>query len=124
MIKIKPSNIIITKEKDIDKYFGKLKMVDGGVEIVTKFMKDLLEINDKLQEDVNKNINPAYEVVIELEFGEDKDNNTAKIGLSADQRYRIKVSERRMFDAYVNRYFKNFVYLQDRIVNYYQNQNI
>lgn len=124
MIKIKPANIIITKEKDIDKYFGNLKMIDGGVEIVTKFMKDLLEINDKLQDDVNKHINPAYEVVIELEFGEDKDNNTAKVGLSADQRYRIKVSERRMFDAYVKRYFENFIYLQDRIVSYYQNQNI
>lgn len=124
MIKIKPANIIITKEKDIDKYFKNLKMIDGGLEIFIGFLKDLLRIHDKLQEVVNKNINPAYEVVIELEFGEDKDNNAAKIGLSADQRYRIKVSERRMFDAYVKKYFNDFIYLQDRITNYYQNQNI
>ena len=115
MIKLNPGNIAILKKEDIEKYFGQLEFIEGGYDVVKEFFEDLLEVDKRLEETVKKNINPAYDVIIEFNFDAENEEDMGKIGLAADQRYRIKISERRMFEAYAEKEFSNFVFLQDRI---------
>ena len=115
--------IIINDEEDIQQHFSGLDLIEGGEEILIGFFNDLLDIDTKLTLDVKKNIHPAYNVLIDLEFGEDKDNNTAKIGMYADSKFKISLAQQRMFDTFSKRYFDNFIYLADRVANL-KNQNI
>lgn len=125
MIKIVANKdfILIYNKNDVDMYFSDLEFVVGGRKILFEFLYDLLDIDLKLSTDVKKNIHPAYKVLIELDFGEDSDNNSAKIGMYNDEDIKITFEQQRMFDAYSEKYFKDFVYLEDRISNL-QNQNI
>lgn len=125
MIKIVANKdfILIYNKNDVDMYFSDLEFVVGGRKILFEFLYDLLDIDLKLSTDVKKNIHPAYKVLIELDFGEDSDDNSAKIGMYNDEDIRITFEQQRMFDAYSEKYFKDFVYLEDRISNL-QNQNI